>query len=182
MKNIEFVDATLELKQYNEKAKSNKVLAEFWSNKATKNAILYLREKTSTSLLYEIRRGKGGGTLMHPELFVFFKNWLYKIPNKTFSRDEVEFVSVVQTTFFGVYDFVPQKNFGQYFVDLYCEELNLCIEYDEEHHDRHFIEDAKREEEIKKEFGVSFLRHKSKDNLFVFINRVIRHSRNKILK
>ena len=177
MENVEFVNATLELKQYNKKAKSNKVLPEFWSNKATKNAILYLKEKIGTSVLYEIKRGKGGGTLMHPELFIFFTNWLYKIPNKTFSRDEIEFASAIQTAFLDVYHFEPQKRFGNCFVDLYCEKLKLCIEYDEEFHDGTKEKDGCRQEEISKAFGVSFLRHRSKDNLFVFINQILKFAK-----
>jgi very-short-patch-repair endonuclease len=174
METIEFIDATAELKKYNSGLKSKRVIPEFWSNKGTKNTILYLKEKLGIPRVYECKRGKGGGTLMHPELFIYFKNWLYKIPNKTFSRDEIEFASVIQTAFSGIYNFTPQKNFGQYFVDLYCEDLNLCIEYDEDHHSKQVEEDAKRQSEIMKEFGVNFLRHKQKDNLFEFINKIMK--------
>ncbi|HRH33637.1 MAG TPA: KilA-N domain-containing protein, partial [Catalimonadaceae bacterium] len=74
MDTLEFIDATAELKAYNLKATSNKAIAEFWSNKGTKNAILYLKEKTGIPIIYECRRGRGGGTWMHPELFVYFQN------------------------------------------------------------------------------------------------------------
>jgi len=79
-----FFNATDLLKSYNSVSGKQKVMAEFWSNKNTDEFIEALENElinhnVGNSLYlktYETTRGKGGGTWMHPYLFVKFAMWL----------------------------------------------------------------------------------------------------------
>lgn len=78
-----YFNATELLSAYNSNSKKKKVIAEFWSNKGTKDFMtalcndlnignnLYLPED-----LYTATRGVSGGTYLHPYLFVKFAMWL----------------------------------------------------------------------------------------------------------
>lgn len=79
-----FFNATDLLKSYNLVSGKQKVMAEFWSNKNTGEFIEALeseliKDNVGNSLYlktYETTRGNGGGTWMHPYLFVKFAMWL----------------------------------------------------------------------------------------------------------
>lgn len=80
-----YFNATDLLKYYNEHNKKKKVIAEFWSNKNTKEYMEALTDELNTNVgntlylpndLYSSTRGKDGGTYMHPYLFVKFAMWL----------------------------------------------------------------------------------------------------------
>lgn len=171
-----FVNVTEIIKKYNAENKSSKVIAEFFSNNSTKNAILLICSNNNISRCYYARKGKMGATYFHPDLVIYFNNWLYKLPNKTFSRDELEFSSSLEEVFKGVLTFKRQYNFGGSFVDLYCNELNLCIEYDECHHSvkLRLENDINRQKLIETEYNVRFIRHKHKDNIFITINKILK--------
>ncbi len=112
IENSEYILATTYLKKYNIEFNSNKILSEFLSNSSTKNMILLIHAKNNGVKPYFTKKGKhGGGTWMHPDLFQFFHNWLYKIPNKTFSRDEFEFCSAIEESFKDILKFDRQKTF-----------------------------------------------------------------------
>ena len=61
------------------------------------------------------------------------------------------FREMLKTTFEGVFSFVPHYRVLTYFIDFYCKELNLAIEYDENHHQKttHTRSDLLRESCIK---------------------------------
>ncbi len=173
-----FICATEALSEYNKAHKSNRVISEFLSNRSTNNLILLLKEKYNIKP-YTTQKGVKDGTYMHPDMFQYFYNWLYKIPNKSFSRDEFEFFLAIETTFNGILTFERQKYFGIYCVDIYCNTLNLCIEYDEKEHKFKSIEDEKRQKEIETNFGVTFYRHPEKENVFSAINNIMKIYENK---
>lgn len=80
-----FFNATELLKHYTSFGGKNKVIAEFWSNKSTKEFMEALSNDLNSNIgnslysekdLYTTTRGKDGGTYMHPYLFVKFAMWL----------------------------------------------------------------------------------------------------------
>lgn len=82
-----YFNATELLKVHNSISNTTKVIAEFWSNKKTKEFLSELANEvnigksphsktTLESDLYTTSRGGGGGTYMHPYLFVKFAMWL----------------------------------------------------------------------------------------------------------
>ena len=78
-----FFNATELLSVYNSNSVSKKVLAEFWSNKTTKDFIEVLENDINLNIgnslqlkTHESTRGKYGATYMHPYLFVKFAMWL----------------------------------------------------------------------------------------------------------
>ena len=167
-----YICATAYIKAFNKENRCKRVIAEFLSNQSTVNLLYSLQEKHGIKDVYIAKRGVGGNTFMHEELFTYFHNWLHKIPNKSFGRDEYEFCTAIEASFEGVLTFERQMRFGLYFVDLYCNELKLCIEYDELHHrDKN---DMVRQNKIESEYGVSFYRHSKKDNIYVGINHILR--------
>jgi very-short-patch-repair endonuclease len=168
-----FFNATELLAVYNNNSESQKRFKDFWENKNTQQIYLNLCQKLNMSKLHETSRGKGGATWMHEELLYVFYNWLHKIPNQTITRDELVFCDYVEQSFKGILTFERQKRFGNYLVDLYCNELNLCIEFDEEHHSKNIILDTQRQSNIENQFGVSFIRHKIKDNYSITINKIL---------
>ena len=80
-----FFNAT-ELKDLHNKLTSqNKAIPEFWSNKGVQDFIIELQKDESVNIgnslqlgngVYETKKGKYGGTWMHPYLFVKFAMWL----------------------------------------------------------------------------------------------------------
>lgn len=80
-----YLNATELLGQYNRVSGRNKVMPEFWSNKSTDLFLEALARDLSDNVgdslvlekdLYSTKRGKFGGTYMHPYLFVKFAMWL----------------------------------------------------------------------------------------------------------
>lgn len=172
-----YINASILLKEYNNKYLSKKVTAEFFSNKNTQQLILHIKDKYSIIKPYISRRGHGGATWMHPELYQYFYNWLYKLPNKSFGRDEYEFVTAIETAFNGIYKIEIQKCFDTYKVDLFITELNLVIEFDEKYHKKNIEYDKKRQLYIQDKFNVMFIRHDEKDNIYLTINNILKHAK-----
>jgi len=172
-----FINATDFLKTFNESSgKPKKVLSEFWSNESTKSIYCYYLEKTGLETLHISSRGKAGSTWMQPDLFSVFFNWCNSIPNLSISRDEHLFCQYIKESFDGFLKFERQKRFDNYFVDLYCESISLCIEFDEEFHNRNkqINLDDERQKSIENKFNVVFIRHKKGENFSKVINRIIK--------
>ena len=173
--NTDFINATKFLKKENLKNNQNKKISDFWSNKTVQNLINFLYKKDGISP-YKTFRGKGGGTYMNKELFSHFERWACKLPQQSITRNEIVFCDYIEESLDGVLSFERQKEIDGYFVDLYCEELSLCIEFDEKHHTkkRQVFLDAEREKKISKKNNVIFFRHKEGDNYSITINNIIR--------
>ncbi len=78
-----YFNATSLLDAFNKHNGKSKVLAEFWSNKNTKEFIIELEKDLFGNIgnslqlrCYSTNRGKNGGTWMHPYLFIKFCFWL----------------------------------------------------------------------------------------------------------
>lgn len=86
-----YFNATSLLKQWNNTHSTKKVLAEYLSNKSTKEFIDTIIERESENIgnsPYLTTRGKNGGTWMHPMLFIDFAMWI----NPSFKYDVLKFV------------------------------------------------------------------------------------------
>jgi very-short-patch-repair endonuclease len=171
-----FFNATELLAVYNANNTKKKRFKDFWENKTTKNLYKYLLEKLGVVKLHESIRGKGGATWMHEELLVVFFNWINKLPNQSITRDEATFVTYLKESFEGVLTFETQKLFCGYFVDMYCPELKLCVEFDEEYHKKlnQVNLDKERQSKIENSFDVSFLRHDASTNFSIAINKIMK--------
>ncbi len=170
-----FYNATDLLSIYNNNNHSKKKFQDFFENQSTHQIQKNLMLKLGLTKVNDSQRGKYGGTWMHEELLIVFHNWLYKLPNQTITRDELVFVQYIKESFNGILEFETQKKFGTYYVDLYCKELSLCIEFDEMHHNRNknIILDSQRQKEIEETHNVNFIRHNSNENYSVCINKII---------
>ena len=170
-----FFNATELLAVYNSNNESQSRLFDFFSNQTTKKIYNDLLVKLNLDTLHESIRGKGGATYMHEELLIVFYNWLNKIPNHSFTRDEIVFVNSIMLSFKDILTFTKQYKFDTYYVDLYVHELNLCIEFDELHHNRQTNKyiDIERQKYIENKFNVMFIRHNIKDNYAVTINKIL---------
>lgn len=80
-----FFNATELLNEFNRSTGKNKVMPEFWSNKSTDSFLESLSKELSYNIgdslvlekdLFTTKRGKHGGTYMHPYLFIKFAMWL----------------------------------------------------------------------------------------------------------
>lgn len=172
-----FINATDFLRKFNDLSnKPKKVISEFWSNESTKSIYSYYLEKNNLKSLHIASRGKGGATWMHADLFTVFFNWCNSIPNLSISRDENLFCQYIEESFEGFLKFERQKRFDNYFVDLYCESISLCIEFDEDFHNRSnkVILDKKRQYFIENKFNVVFIRHKKGENFSKVINSIMK--------
>lgn len=170
----EYFNATEMLKEYNMKNSCRKVIPEFLQNKG----IRVLLNNSFTNGLVPIiaKRGKNGSTLMHKNIKPYFYNWLNKLPNISYTRDETVFVNGLIDLLNDVCEVIPQKQFDIYFVDAYIPKLNLVIEFDEDHHNKSKNKkyDKDRERYIKEKFGVNFIRHKEKDNHLCTYNKIVK--------
>lgn len=86
-----YFNATALLKQWNERNQTKKILAEYLSNKSTKEFISTIEERETFNIgksPYLSCRGKNGGTWMSPMLFVDFAMWL----SPSFKYDVIKFV------------------------------------------------------------------------------------------
>jgi very-short-patch-repair endonuclease len=170
-----FFNATELLNIYNTNNRIQKSISEFWSNKSTKQIYNNLLLKLKLPYLHEAKRGKGGCTWMQEDLFLVFYNWLNKIPNQSITRDELEFCSYIEESFFDILYFERQKKFENYYVDLYCDEIKLCIEFDEEFHKKRIEIDNERQEFIEEKYEVFFIRHKPNERYSKTINKIIKY-------
>lgn len=175
-----FFNATELLALHNRSSMSQKRFKDFWENQSTKAIYSHLSHKLGIKNLHESNRGKGGGTWMQEDLLVFFFNWLNKVPNIAFTRDEKNFCESLKLSFDGLLTIIEQFKFGKYYVDIFIPEIQLCIEFDEDYHKRNNQKDkdVKRQKFIEKEFGVKFIRQDIRENYGVSINKIIKEWRN----
>jgi very-short-patch-repair endonuclease len=171
-----YFNATELLQIYNEKTNQSRRFADFWENKNTQQIYKNLQVKTGIDKLHTTQRGKGGSTWMQEDLLLVLYNWLEKIPNQTITRDEHIFCDYIIESFKDILTFEKQKRFGSYYVDLFCEELRLCLEFDEGHHKgkKLVLLDKDRQEQIEETFDVFFIRHNYTDNYSITINKILK--------
>ena len=91
-----------------------------------------------------------------------------------FYREEVDFGNILSHSFSGVLTFINQYSVMSYFIDFYCPELNIAIEFDEEHHKMTKDYDKKRQLEIEGEINCEFIRHDYNVNYGKTINLLIK--------
>lgn len=124
-----FFNATELLTFYNSNSHKKKVIAEFWSNKGTKDfidaLILDMEVNIGNSLqlqsdLFTTSRGTNGGTYMHPYLFVKFAMWL---------SPEFE-VKVIKWVYDNLIDFRTQA--GDYYKEMASAIQERYIQYHNE--------------------------------------------------
>lgn len=91
-----YFDATSLLKQWNKSNKKTKEIKDYLSNKATNEFIEELQKDEEFlnrgNSPYYSRRGKNGGTWMHPYLFIDFAMWInpgFKVKVIRFVYDEL---------------------------------------------------------------------------------------------
>ncbi len=77
-----------------------------------------------------------------------------------FIRPEFSFEEDIVNKLFSNYKILRQYNVDGYKIDWYIPELNLAIEFDENHHQRQEILDRERQKYIEKKIGCKFLRYK----------------------
>ena len=110
------------------------------------------------------------GTCASLDLACEYARWLgidFDLHNGTsvslkFVRKEYSFGEDIVKKLFNGYTVHKQYPVfdGKYRLDWYVPELNIAIEFDENHHDYKTEEDSTRQKEIEKELGCSFLRYK----------------------
>lgn len=90
-------------------------------------------------------------------------------------RYEHCFGELLGEVFRGLFSFVPQYYCcDRYRIDFYCKELNLAVEYDEEHHNSSTKEDVERQSDIENELSCVFIRVK-KGKEITGINKIVEH-------
>lgn len=100
-----------------------------------------------------------------------FKNWLVSeglIEDNFYitSRKEIEFLDMLEEVLkpFG-YKTIRQYSVLDYRVDLYIEDLNIAVEYDEDNHNNYSYEQHEwRQVLIEKELGCKFIRLSDKED------------------
>lgn len=126
-----FFNATELLRYFNKNNDSKKDIKEFWSNKGTQEYLIALANDLNLNRgnspylpkdLYGTARGKNGGTIMHPYLFVKFAMWLspefevqvikWVYDNLIAYRNQAgdhykEMCSTIQNVFFSYYGRLP---------------------------------------------------------------------------
>ena len=124
------------------------------------------------------------GYLKIANCFSYGKEYVDQVMSKYFQNDnlvfiannvfEYEFGQLLSGLFSGIYDVIPQYIVGDYRVDFYIPDLNLVIEYDEEHHAQQLLDDELRERFIKKEINCDFIRVE-KGNEVEGLNQIIKY-------
>jgi len=157
---------------YNLEYKKERRVREFLDNKGTLNLCFLLSEKLKGIKIFYIKMGRHGGTYFHESLMQTYINWLYILPNHTFTRNELKFCEAIIEAFKGILTFEMQKHIKGYMIDLYCNELNLCIEYDEKYHEKRLNEDTLRQNAVQIKCKCQFIRHKENDSIFNTISKI----------
>ena len=169
----EMFNATSLLNQWNASSSTKKQITDFYRLSSTKIILnnLITNEVKYTNLIDIIRGNntKNGRTSnivwMRKDIINDFKLWLSNSPNRNLNhqRREFSFGEEIIKNLFSDYKIIKQFPIsnGKYYIDWYIPELNLAIEFDEEHH-KYNKNDILRENEIKKEIDCKFLRYNDK--------------------
>lgn len=164
-------------KEHNQQTGEKRSVYEFLRTQATQNFIDMLVKEKSCLVTDVIitKRGKHGGTWFCRELALLFIRWMQKIRVDKFTRDELVFGDLLKKVFSGVLDVQRQVSIGIYKIDFCIHRLNLCIEFDERHHQNSAQKhnDIKRQKYIEENTGYTFLRVTKGDELDV-LNKILR--------
>jgi very-short-patch-repair endonuclease len=96
-------------------------------------------------------------------LYNDLNNWLNNYSRGLkINRREFIFGTEIVENLFSDYKIIKQFGIGDYFIDWYIPELNLGIEFDENHHKFNYIQDSIREKYIKEKLKCNFIRFKDK--------------------
>ena len=172
--NVEYYSANYIFNEWSGNRYVTKQKSQFLLNKSTKILIdKYNKEIVNPCYISFRGTSENSGTWIIKELVPYFYNWLHKLPMQPITRNESQFCEILETSFIGILNFERQKIFDTFFVDLYCEKLNLCIEYDEPHHKYSILNDKKRQDYITTNYNCVFYRHKEEDNIGLVINYII---------
>lgn len=137
---------------------------------------LVLDKKNISKNLKDNKLVKTIGARDTRNVFVNKKIWDYIYNEffiRNFNKDKREYrhfdkyANLISNIFKGVLPYEFEKKVLSYRVDIYFESLNLCVEYDENHHSKKLSikEDLERESIIKNESGCKFLRVKIGDEI-----------------
>jgi very-short-patch-repair endonuclease len=178
--NIEYYSANYIYKEWANGKYCKKQKSQFFTNQSTKSLIYKLNNEVINPC-YITGRGSGelSGTWIIKELIPYYFNWLNKLPAPSYTRTEMQFCNIIEESFKGILKFEKQKPLDYYIIDMYCEELNLCIEYDEKYHKYTKEYDKKREDYIKLNYGYEIIRHLENDNIGIIINKIYKMYENK---
>lgn len=99
---------------------------------------------------------------IHAEFFIRNTN-----KDKREYRHFDKYADLISNVFKGVLPFEFEKKVLKYRVDVYFDSLNLCVEYDEKHHNQlaNNGDDNKRQLQIEKELSCKFIRVKIGDEI-----------------
>lgn len=115
-------------------------------------------------------------TWLDPRIFEYAYNEIY-LENKKPSayRLEHRFIETLRILLDGIIEFEVQKKVFNYRVDIYFPDINLCVEFDEKHHDGKINsqQDADRQTAIEMALGCNFLRVKENEYM-EGINKILR--------
>lgn len=78
-----------------------------------------------------------------------------------------------------ILDVIPQYKVLDYRINFCFPDLNLSVEYDEEHHQSEYnsLKDDERQSRIEQEIGCAFLRVNKGQELLA-LNQILKHGRN----
>lgn len=135
----------------------------FLENTTTKNLIALIDKMLKKPSVIS-KTGRYGGTWAHRDIAISFIMNKHQFPNYKFKSDELCFTDALLKIFGNVLTIERQKQFGNYFVDIYIKQLNLVIEHDEEYHSKEIQKklDKARDKYLIKEHKVNILRFNSK--------------------
>jgi len=170
---IEYLSANDVFLKWSKGKYVKKQKGQFLSNKGTKCLIEKLNEIHNSCYVSFRGNSENSGTWMIPEMIPYFHNWLNKLPAISFSKNESIFCDIIESSFNGILSFHREYCFDMYRVDLYCPQLNLCIEYDEEDHVYKSKQDNERQKYIEDAYNCTFIRHNHKDNVGCSINKLL---------
>ena len=90
---------------------------------------------------------------------------------KRYLPEEIEIINFIYESLSSIYTMKKQYKVMSYFIDLYIQDANIAIECDEYgHQDRDQHYEVKRQNEISKVLGCTFIRFNPHDNSFKLSN------------
>lgn len=163
------------IKKYNKETGKKKQLGNFFKSQSINRFIDHLINiKGKENVIVTIKGRDNGGTWLCSELMPLFENWLHQLPMQKPDRKENIFFDNIKKAFKGIFTIERQYMIGPYSIDGYITELNLCIEFNEKHHQKQIEKDIKRIQSIKNQKDGEFLIHQEEEDIFSSINFIIK--------